>query len=185
MADRRQALDGAVLPRGARFTLSACAPTTRLVMRGGAAAASLCGAAFGAELSLTPLRAHERGPRAALWLAPDEWLLIADDAPADALVASLEGAIGAEPHALVDVSHRNAGLALEGAGAARLLNSGVMLDLDLAAFPVGTSTRTLLVKAEIVLWRRDPQAFRLECGRSFAPYVAAILAQAAQDQELC
>jgi sarcosine oxidase subunit gamma len=60
-----------------------------------------------------------------------------------------------------------------------------MLDLDLAAFSVGTSTRTLLVKAEIILWRRARQAFRLECGRSFAPYVAAILAQAAQDQEMC
>ena len=45
--------------------------------------------------------------------------------------------------------------------------------------------RTLLTKAEIVLWRRGPELFRVEFSRSFGPYVAAILAQAAGDQDLC
>ena len=35
--------------------------------------------------------------------------------------------------------------------------------------------RTLLLKAEITLWRREAERFRLEVARSFAPYVAAIL----------
>ena len=56
-------------------------------------------------------------------------------------------------HSLVDVSHRQVGIVLEGPGAARLLAAGCPLDLDLRAFPVGMSTRTLLVKAEIGLWR--------------------------------
>ena len=71
-----------------------------------------------------------------------------------------------------------------GPGAARLLNAGVPLDLD----PRGVSrsawsTRTLLLKAEITLWRREAERFRLEVGRSFAPYVAAALTQSAADQE--
>ena len=58
------------------------------------------------------------------------------------------------------------------------------LDLDVDAFPVGMVARTLLLKAEITLWRRETERFRLEVARSFAPYVAAILTASARDQEL-
>ena len=85
-------------------------------------------------------------------------------------------------HSLVDVSHRQVGLWLEGPGAARLLAAGCPLDLDLRAFPVGMSTRTLLVKAEIGLWRAASTASTWRSLRSFAPYVARILDEAARDQ---
>jgi sarcosine oxidase subunit gamma len=80
---------------------------------------------------------------------------------------------------------RKSAIVVSGRGAARLLNAGVALDLDLSAFPVGMVTRTLLTKAEIVLWRQGPEAFRVEFSRPFGPYVIAILRQAASDQELC
>jgi sarcosine oxidase subunit gamma len=41
--------------------------------------------------------------------------------------------------------------------------------------------RTLLCKAEIVLWRTAPSTFRLEVWRSFMPYVAGVLREAARD----
>ncbi len=69
-------------------------------------------------------------------MGPDEWLLIAEDDEAG-LGAKLEAALAGVPHSLVDVSHRRCAIELAGAGAARLLNAGVPLDLDLAAFPVG------------------------------------------------
>ena len=94
----------------------------------------------------------------------------------------LEAALAGVFHALIDVSHRQTGLEIAGPGAARLLAAGVPLDLDLSAFPVGMVTRTLLLKAEIALWRREAERFRLEVGRSFAPYVAAALTQSAADQ---
>jgi sarcosine oxidase subunit gamma len=94
----------------------------------------------------------------------------------------LEAALAGLPHALIDVSHRQVAIEVAGAGAARLINAGVPLDLDLAAFPVDMATRTLLLKAEIVLWRRGAERFRLEVARSFAPYVAAILTASARDQ---
>jgi len=120
------------------------------------------------------------GERAALWLGPDEWLLIAEDG-AD-VQAKLEAALGGVFHSLVDVSHRQVGISVEGPRAARLLAAGCPLDLDLPAFPVGMSTRTLLVKAEIGLWRREVDLFRIEVLRSFAPYVARILDEASRDQ---
>jgi sarcosine oxidase subunit gamma len=39
-------------------------------------------------------------------------------------------------------------------------------------------TRTILAKAEILLWRTGDETFRIEVARSFAPYVVAFLAEA-------
>jgi sarcosine oxidase subunit gamma len=183
-AVRRAPLEGLALPDNARVKAVALPPAGRWVLRGGPDVAAPAGAAFGATPLPQPLRAASEGARAALWLGPDEWLLIAEDdaaGVADALEATLTGI----PHALVDVSHRQCGIDLSGPGAARLLNAGVPLDLAMTAFPIGMAARTLLLKAEVVLWRREEERFRLEAARSFAPYVAAVLAASARDQELC
>jgi sarcosine oxidase subunit gamma len=152
---------------------------TRLSARGGPAAAARFGRAFGVDLSIDPLRANQAGERVALWLAPDEWLLLA---PEDGgLARTLEAALAGEPGCIVDVSHRQIGVDLTGPGVADVLNAGCPLDLGLAAFPVGMCTRTVLAKAEVVLWRRAEDRFHLECWRSFAPYVSDFLRQAADD----
>ncbi|MAB00793.1 MAG: sarcosine oxidase subunit gamma [Stappia sp.] len=160
----------------------------RLAFRGDAVAAGKAGAAFGASLPLHPLAANCVGDRAALWLGPDEWLLLArpegsEPANLDALAretfAGIEAALEGVTHSLVDVSERNVSLMIEGAGAADLLNANVFLDLSLEAFPVGHVTRTLFSKAEIVLWRTGEESFVLECWASFAPYVEGHLAEAA------
>ena len=124
--------------------------------------------------------AGEGEKRAALWLGPDEWLLIADGADAAAIGEVLESVLEGTAHSLVDVSHRQIGLIASGPAAARVLNAGCPLDLDLKAFPVGFATRTLFDKAEIVLWRRAQATFHVEVWRSFAPYLAASLAEAAR-----
>ncbi len=172
------------MPRNSAAAAAACPPATRFILRGGREAAACVGPAFGAPPPVEPLRSLTAGPRSALWMGPDEWLLIAEESE-PALGARLEAALAPTRHALVDVSHRQGAIALSGRGAARLLNAGVPLDLALSAFPVGMVARTLLTKAEIVLWRRAPEVFRVEFLRSFGPYVTAILAQAAADQELC
>jgi sarcosine oxidase subunit gamma len=182
-ARRRSPLARLAPPRPARAEISFCKPATRLILRGRAEAAQA--AAFGPTPPLQPLRAAEKGARAAIWQSPDEWLLIAEDSEPATLIETLQTALAGIPHGLVDVSHRQAALEVSGPGAARLLNAGVPLDLALAAFPVGMAARTLLVKAEILLWRRGVERFRLEFGRSFSTYVVDILAQAAADQEAC
>ncbi len=184
LAERRSVLHGRVLPANGKVEAVASPFATRFILRGGPDAAAPVGAAFGVAPPLQPLRAISEGARAALWLGPDEWLLIAEDEPAE-LGAKLEAALAGVPHALVDVSHRQCAIEVAGPGAARLLNAGVPLDLDPAAFPVGMVARTLLLKAEIVLWRREAERFRVETGRSFGPYVAAVLEASARDQELC
>jgi heterotetrameric sarcosine oxidase gamma subunit len=144
---------------------------TRIAVRAGAAAASI-GAAFGVALPDTPCRANTAGDRAALWLGPDEWLLLAPDGAAPML--------DAQPASIVDVSHRTVGIAVTGERAADVLSAFCALDLG-DVFPPGACTRTLFGKAEIILWRTAPDTFRIEVARSFGPYVQACLAEAALD----
>jgi sarcosine oxidase subunit gamma len=125
-------------------------------------------------------RASVHGSRAALWLGPDERLLLCDDASAPDIHGRLAQALAGQPHSLVDVSHRQLGLTLAGPHAAMVLATGCPLDLDPAAFPVGMCTRTVLAKAEIVLWRIADDGFHLEVWRSFAAYVSAVIAEAAR-----
>ena len=65
------------------------------------------------------------------------------------------------------------GSTVTGALAADILSTGVMLDLDPAAFPVGMATRTLFVKAEIVLWRTRPPASTSSSGAPSRPICTA------------
>ena len=71
-------------------------------------------------------------------------------------------------------------LAATGADAARVLSAGCPLDLRLKSFPVGLATRTLFDKADIVLWRRAETDFRVEVNRSFAPWLAEAMIEAAR-----
>ncbi len=160
---------------GALVAVGLVPPATRFSFRGGAGAADACGRALGLPLPRDACRSAEAGDRAALWLGPDEWLLLAPEAETAPLFAAIESGLGGVPHALVDVSHRQVGFAVAGRQAAALLNAGCPLDLDPAAFPVGMCTRTVLAKCDVALWRRGPDAFRLEVNRSFADYLAGFL----------
>lgn len=164
-----------------RLRVAALPPEARFVFRGGAEAAMRAGGAFGLALPMTPCRATADATRAALWLGPDEWLLLAPPETEDGIARDIAAALADLPHALVCVSDRHAALTISGPRAETLLAAGCALDLDPRAFPPGMCTRSLLAKAEIVLWRHRPTSFRLEIRRSFAAYVWDFLAEAARE----
>lgn len=153
-----------------RVTFAEGAPAARFILRGAATAD------FGCRLPTEPCRAETVGGRAALWLGPDEWLLLAPEADGAAVHAALAASLAGVPHALVDVSHRQSALLLEGPGAEVTLAGAVPLDLSVEAFPIGMCTRTVCEKAEIVLWRTGAERFHIEAWRSFMPYVRDLLA---------
>ncbi len=174
-------LDDARLPSGPRFTIFDAPPVDRFVFRGGGEAArAACSAAFRAELPVRLGAVGQFGERAALWLGPDEWLLIADGESVESIAPVIEDGLKGVPHSLVDVSHRQVALNVRGPAAPRALSAGCPLDLRLKAFPVGMATRTLFDRAEIVLWRQGETEFRVEVARSFSPYLAAALSEAAR-----
>jgi sarcosine oxidase subunit gamma len=176
----RSPLEGLAFPAEPRFTLSEAPLAARFILRGAEAVRVACGMAFGVEPPSRLGPAGESEERAALWLGPDEWLLIADGADAADIGGVLESVLEGTAHSLIDVSHRQIGLVASGPAAARVLNAGCPLDLDLEAFPVGFATRTAFDKVEIVLWRRAEANFHIEIWRSFASYLAGSLAEAAR-----
>jgi sarcosine oxidase subunit gamma len=177
---RHSVLDGIGSPAGSG-ALSVLQPMSRLLYRGRISTIGRVAAVFGAEPAMEPCRAAVSGPRAALWLGPDEWLLLANEGEAAGIAAALAEALVPLPHSLVDVSHRQVGLKVSGDHAALLLNAGCPLDLDRQAFPVGMCTRTLLQKTEIVLWRVAEDTFHVDVARSFAPYAWRFLGRAERD----
>ncbi len=167
-------------------TLTACTlvrplpPATRHILRGGPQVMTAAGSALGLIISDAVCRAAVNGDQAAaLWLGPDEQLLLSPES-AD-LAATLAPALCGLPHSLVDVSHRQIALEVAGPHAAAVLNTGCPLDLDLGAFPVGMCTRTVFAKAEIVLWRTGADVFHVEVWRSFASYLTEFLAEVARE----
>ena len=153
-------------------------PATRFIFQGGPTAREAASRGFGVELPIVACRAESSAERAALWLGPDEWLLLAPAGEANAVFAALENATAGLPHSLVDVTHRQVALSVSGPDARELLASGCPLDLAPESCPVGMCTRTLFAKAEVVLWRRSAEEYHLETGRSFSGYVLGWLREA-------
>ena len=152
-------------PASRRLLVSQAPDLARLSLRG---APSTLGAAFGITLPVQPCRASAAGDRTALWLGPDEWLLLAPP-------GTLDGSRAVEGGAATDISHRQIGLVLDDQGAEEALAIGGPRDLHRSAFPTGMCTRTVFGKAEIVLWRQDTGRFHVEVWRSFAAYVQGLL----------
>jgi sarcosine oxidase subunit gamma len=159
-------------------TLRQLPPATRFILQCGREARDRAGVAFGLAMPEAACRAESASGRAALWLGPDERLLLAPDGAGEAVASALEAALAGIPHSLVDVSHRQVALRIAGPRAGDLLASGCPLDLDPAAFPVGMCTRTVLARAEVVLWRLSAEEYHLESGRSFSGYVLEWLREA-------
>jgi sarcosine oxidase subunit gamma len=169
------------MSEAAPLTIAILPPATRLAVRGSGEAVKTLGDGFGMALPQEACRANSNTSRAALWLGPDEWLLIAPDGEMPALTAWMADALGETAASIVDVSDRNVGIAVNGPKAVDAINGFCPLDLDPSAFPVGMCTRTVFGKAEIVLWRTAADVFRIEVWRSFAPYVLGCLEEAARE----
>ena len=152
-------------------------PAHRVSLRAPAGSVAALSKALGLALPQKPKTSAAKGSRTALWLGPDEWLVI-DDGAKDPLQAC-SGV--SELHSAVGVSHRNIAISVAGPGAENTLGAGCPQDLSLAAFPVGACSRTILGKVEVVVLRTGEDSFRVECWRSFSDYVFAFLTDAARD----
>ncbi|EPE95325.1 sarcosine oxidase subunit gamma [Rhizobium grahamii] len=161
----------------ATVRLTAAPAATRIALRAPAESLKALSSALGVTVPASPKTSGRKGGRAALWLGPDEWLVI-DEAGADLMAPLAKSAV---LHSATDVSHRNVAIVVSGPGAEATISAGCPQDLSLEAFPVGACSRTLFGKAEIVLFRTEDDTFRVECWRSFADFVFGLLAEGAED----
>lgn len=118
------------------------------------------------EPPVAPNTAAEIEGKTVLWLGPDEWLVIG-------------GREADFPNAAaVDVSANRVSLVLEGTDAADVLAGGCSLDLHPSVFAVGSCAQTLLARAQVILYRTEPDVFRILVRPSFVPYLRAWLIDA-------
>lgn len=107
----------------------------------------------------------------ALWLGPDQWLLVSGMHDGAHFAHSLRAALKGIPNAVTDVSAARIVYAVSGAHARDLLAKGCPLDLHPRAFPPGQCAQTLLAKLSVIVHRGTSQpAFDLYVGRSYADY---------------
>lgn len=175
-ADRRSAIEDREAS-GVGVKVSPLPPAERVSLRAPAESVASLSRALGVTLPQTPKTSASKGGRTALWLGPDERLVI-DETGKDVLA---DCAKAKQLHSAVGISHRNVAIAVVGPAAEACINAGCPQDLSLDAFPVGACSRTVLGKSEIVLLRTAEDAFRVECWRSFSDYVFTLLSEAARD----
>lgn len=147
----------------------------RVALRAAPDAITAIGRKIGISLPVKPKTSKVLKKITALWLGPDEWLIMAPDG--SGLTEKFSGLDG-QLFSAVDISHRNTAIFVEGTKAASTLNAGCPQDLSITAFPKGACSRTILGKAEIILQRETPERFRVECWRSFSDYVWNFLVDA-------
>ncbi len=158
-------------------SLSPLQPCERVSLRAEEKAIAALGKTIGVSLPRKPLTTATKAEISALWIGPDEWLVTAPEG--SGLEAKLNKA-KTGLFSVVSIDHRNTGIKISGPNAVHAINSGCARDLSLDAFPIGAAARTVLSKAEIVLWRLDEHEFRIECWRSFSDYVWKYLMVAAR-----
>jgi sarcosine oxidase, subunit gamma len=186
MADgrRRGALEDAYATRmehaaesGARLLEQPFPAQVGLRVAPGSAAADRVEAALGVELPLQPNTVSRAGSRHAMWLGPDEWLVVEPTGGEADTEALLRRALAGEG-AAVDLSANRTVLILAGPDARAVLAGCCPLDLHPSAFPPGACAQTLLSKAQVILQPGEaaadgaPGEYAIYVRPSFAAYVA-------------
>ncbi|TKV56870.1 sarcosine oxidase subunit gamma [Nakamurella flava] len=124
----------------------------------------------------------------AIWLGPDEWLLVGSESTDAAASAARErellDLVQTVGGAVTDVSAQRLGIRLGGPKARTVLAKGCSIDLHPKHFGIGTAVQTVLGQAGVVLLALPPGAdghpeYLVLVRSSFAGYLATWLLDAA------
>lgn len=167
--------------------LSELADVGKVILRGDPSDAAFTAAvreALEIDLPQAPNTSSETPPLSALWLAPDEWMLVCAGGSEADVTGALEAALSGHHAAVVDVTDSRTVLCLSGSGARDLLAKGCALDLSPRAFALGDVAQSMLAKAAVILHQtvddgeESGPVFDIYVGRSFTDYLWHWLADA-------
>lgn len=143
---------------------------------------TLSGAEAAAQrLELPPAGAWSGADPQALWVGPDQWLLVSRRQTPDALIEHCGQALEGVLHHAVDSSDALHCLAVEGVGARTLLAMGSGVDFDAGRFKAGQCARTRLAKVAVLIAALEGERFELYADRSVGAYLTNWLHQAGRD----
>ena len=169
----------------ARFRIGEAPLCAQINIRGDATSASFIEAARTILPFDLPVAANSwvgNTECSALWLGPDEWLVVAPDHRRVEISTALQAALHSMHHSVTDVSANRTAIEVAGADARIVLAKGCPLDLHSEGFKPGQSAQTLLAKASIILQCVDERpAFLIRVRNSFADYLASWLVDAASE----
>ena len=117
------------------------------------------------------------GDLAALWLAPDEWLIVGPADPAAAgreapLAGALRAALSGQHAAVTDVSEARTIITVSGPRARDVLAKGTPIDLHPREFGPGRCVQTGLASANVILRQVDDRpGYEIHVLNSFADYL--------------
>jgi sarcosine oxidase subunit gamma len=115
----------------------------------------------------------------ALWLGPDEWLVIGPPGSEAVLEARCREALGTEFGSIVDVSGNRTTLELWGPNARAVLETGCSIDLHPRAFLPGRCAQTVVARTGSILQQMTAAPrYRLLVRPSVAEYLASFLRDA-------
>jgi sarcosine oxidase subunit gamma len=136
--------------------------------------------ALGARLPRKVGETSHSGGHTALWLGPDEWLVVSE-ADAGTLVDQLREAAGGTTAQVLDLSANRTVIELTGPGARSVLEKGCPADLHPRTFRDGSAIVTSLARVPVLVWKVDAERFRVMPRASLARYVAAWLLDAVRE----
>lgn len=120
----------------------------------------------------------------AVWMSPDELLLITDYTQADFSIATLETKLKGSHFMATNVSDARAVFAINGPAAREVLAKGAPIDLSLRGFENGDVRRTRIGQLAAAIWMEEDGSFQLICFRSVADFMFEWLKTAAEPSSL-
>jgi len=128
---------------------------------------------LGLALPLTPNTVASSANHRALWLGPDDWLIVGAADEARVIEHSMRDAVTGATASIVDVSANRTVMLIQGERAQELLAHGIAIDLHPRAFGPGRCAQTLLAKVQVIMERRsDDNAFHVYVRGSFTSSLA-------------
>jgi sarcosine oxidase, subunit gamma len=125
-------------------------------------------------LPVEPNTSTELGDVEALWLGPDEWLIVCPSGSASDVASALETALSDVGRSIVDVSANRVAIELFGRDRFELLSHVCSLDLERPAWEAGRCAQTLVGRAYALLHERS-DGTRIFVRPSFVGYLVDLL----------
>ena len=122
-----------------------------------------------------PLRFTHAKNRRIIWLAPDEFLVLAEDGVSGDIIKKCTS----PDIALTDVSDAFGGITLEGKHSRDILAKHCSLDFHPEYFTKGMAQRSLLAHATVIILCTDKNSFEIIGQTSFMPYIRDLMHDAA------
>ena len=163
-------------------TLSLVENNRLITLRGSAQDKKFLAAAkqhIGVSLPTKPCTAQDNGRVSALWMGPDNWLIIANETEEDPTLDSLKSGLTGHQCAVVDVSHSRAILLLTGPSSRAVLAKGCSLDFLSKSWKKGICANSLIANCDVTLWQKSAaQETYILVHNSFADYVTNFILDA-------